>query len=1633
MKQKLILAIFIITIAWTLVACQNDNKEDIETFLNQASETIILPLETEINLNLIQSLEVLGQQIEVSWSSNSTWITTMGIVTRPAHELGDQTVELIATLTKEGVSVTKTFLVVVRALPQELSFYTVSFMTYGGTLIENKQYQEGAIVLSPTPPTKEGFVFIGWYLEASFSTLYNFDQILTSSLTLHAKWEEVLIENTYNITFNTQGGLPLAAIASIPEGENIDTLPDPIRTGYRFLGWYLDALKTIPFVLGSTIQNDLMLYANWEAIEEITFTIDFDNVEPALTPITGISFGSVVSSLPEPVKSGYTFIGWYIDQTLLIPFNLQSEIESNLTLYAKWEANIVIPDGTPISTAQEFNQLSNSGLDGLYYIANDIDFANHTWTYSNHNFKGTINGNGKTLSNLTLHGTDRTGLFARVNNFTIFDLIIDNFNVTSTNRAGLLIGETDGTNVQIQNVKLMNSSVSGHSSNGVGALIGYTKPGNTVSINQILIENTTVTNQSSASGGLIGMTDGGHVFIADINLKGVTVRGQNRVGGLYGEIKGTVNIQIERAVLDVDLLTAQYLGGIVGRNQSTTGVSVKDVMLTGVMVSTNRDFGHISGDLSIQTSENIYAAGLSTTGSLNKQNLASSFLILDVELLNLDWWEDHLPTLSPDYGWVYLNHFYHLSTLGFSPKDSHPVTLILGLGQTEVILYVKENTTLTVPSNPSHPGFSFIGWYQDVSLTVPFDFDQTITEPQTLYAKWEALPTYTVSVNGILQIVSEGEFATEPDTPQILGKIFIGWYIGDVPFDFQTPITSNLTIIPLYQDATLYEITFNTGLGSQVAPLSFYENQQISQLPRPELEGYRFVNWFIDATLLTPLTQSYLNSDLTLYAKYAELGELIFEESFTYLEGTNLASTAWVETKPGQAIIENGLLKLTETATEAIYEQSLSVLADGRYVLVFDFKQGIGGASFTIELIHQNTRIFTVGANRANRFTYRNQDGSETAVPTSILSVIPNVIHQAIIVFDTTYDTYKYYVSVQDQLLEITPSGGVGFASSLDPNKIRIRVVGHNSSPSTEPITYLDNMLIESTSETLQGKSAFDPEEPIDYEVLIQTIYNELTIPFQNDVRSNLFLAQVMYHVPITWTSSNPAVITDQGIVSRDEQDDIHVSMTATISKGGITLTKEFEVLVKAISGTVDFSEDDYALAGFASGAVSIPNLKEGDPGYYVVYNAKDLMDAINAENSASKGTTAARIIEIRSNLDLGYDEVVSEFGVLKNLDRHALPKMHPILKQTGVSKIVIQDRDGSTAKYNEGLVIFSNSGHTIRHASFQIKRANNVVIRNLKFDELWEWDEATKGNYDSNDWDYFTIEQVNGIWFDHITLGKAYDGLIDFKAGSSTIQSVVNATISYMHLVFEPNSFIQAQFEYLEANRSSYSYYNQMRNAGMSMQEIMELNSFQKKGFLLGGSELRAGNVFTLSIYNSYFKNLQDRFPRLRGGNVHIFNTIYDASDVYRMRNYVRSAYTALFLKAEYNRQLTNQALVTTENGAILLENSIIMGVSQVIKSNQVSRDHPTMTGKYMVRDSLYILDDYIFFGSSEDEGTPFVRANSEPILPFSWNFFDVLPYSNYELVPVNVLESYLNQAILGATEQPFDWLSLTGKPIHP
>lgn len=66
----------------------------------------------------------------------------------------------------------------------------LTFNTNGGIEIEPQTFAVGAPWEVPTPPTKEGYVFVGWYSDESLNTPFDFTQLALSDTTIYAKWTE---------------------------------------------------------------------------------------------------------------------------------------------------------------------------------------------------------------------------------------------------------------------------------------------------------------------------------------------------------------------------------------------------------------------------------------------------------------------------------------------------------------------------------------------------------------------------------------------------------------------------------------------------------------------------------------------------------------------------------------------------------------------------------------------------------------------------------------------------------------------------------------------------------------------------------------------------------------------------------------------------------------------------------------------------------------------------------------------------------------------------------------------------------------------------------------------------------------------------------------------------------------------------------------------------------------------------------------------------------------------------------------------------------------------------------------------------------------------------------------------------
>jgi pectate lyase len=181
-----------------------------------------------------------------------------------------------------------------------------------------------------------------------------------------------------------------------------------------------------------------------------------------------------------------------------------------------------------------------------------------------------------------------------------------------------------------------------------------------------------------------------------------------------------------------------------------------------------------------------------------------------------------------------------------------------------------------------------------------------------------------------------------------------------------------------------------------------------------------------------------------------------------------------------------------------------------------------------------------------------------------------------------------------------------------------------------------------------------------------------------------------------------------------------------------------------------------------------------------------------------------------------------------------------------------LANQKGGTVLTNVGVVrvrpdttIYSaGNGAAISRGTIEIHGAHNIIIRNLKFRDLWEFDPT--GKYDRFGWDYVRItnagqERSHHVWVDHCDFGKVYDGQCDIVHGSDCI------TVSWNHFAGD--------------ERGPH-----------------------KKSMLIGHSSgpSAAANdkgYLNVTLAHNWFENIDDRAPRARFGNIHALNNFIDGA----------------------------------------------------------------------------------------------------------------------------------------------------------
>jgi uncharacterized repeat protein (TIGR02543 family) len=118
------------------------------------------------------------------------------------------------------------------------------------------------------------------------------------------------------------------------------------------------------------------------------------------------------------------------------------------------------------------------------------------------------------------------------------------------------------------------------------------------------------------------------------------------------------------------------------------------------------------------------------------------------------------------------------------------------------MLHVPKGSAIDAPTEPSRgEKYRFDGWFQDSALTRPWDFTQDKVEGDLmLYAKWAPKTVVVRFLDDgkevfVGRVVNYGEMITDPGVPPHPdGKVFLGWHLGDVKYDFKAPVLEDLDL-----------------------------------------------------------------------------------------------------------------------------------------------------------------------------------------------------------------------------------------------------------------------------------------------------------------------------------------------------------------------------------------------------------------------------------------------------------------------------------------------------------------------------------------------------------------------------------------------------------------------------------------------------------------------------------------------------------------------------------------------------------------------------------------------------------------------------------------------------------------------
>ena len=223
--------------------------------------------------------------------------------------------------------------------------YKVNWVVNGGSKLTG-EYTDGSVLFGtpitmPESPTKQGYVFTGWYMDENIKEkMPENESVLARDMILYAGWEPAC-DTAYKVNYYKQN---LADNEyTLATSKDMTGVTDDLTNAksVKYDGFTMKSFEQQKIKPDGSTVIDIYYDRN---SYNISWDVNKGNELAAGDYTNGsVKFETPIVSPADPERTGYRFVGWYIDSTLKEALSENATVPAkDLTIYAKWLPN----DGT---------------------------------------------------------------------------------------------------------------------------------------------------------------------------------------------------------------------------------------------------------------------------------------------------------------------------------------------------------------------------------------------------------------------------------------------------------------------------------------------------------------------------------------------------------------------------------------------------------------------------------------------------------------------------------------------------------------------------------------------------------------------------------------------------------------------------------------------------------------------------------------------------------------------------------------------------------------------------------------------------------------------------------------------------------------------------------------------------------------------------------------------------------------------------------------------------------------------------------------------------------------------------------------------------------------------------------------